>query len=370
LVDGLLNAGYTVDAEVKSRYDHYLVEEKLKQPKKKFFFELLPPIIEMNVDHAFLSAKAGDADIAFITIGRNAGEFQDRKKEVDYYLRPDEIALIKNVSAAFHAKNKKVIVILNVGGVVDVTAWRDDVDGILLAWQGGQEAGNAVADILKGKVNPSGKLTASFPMSYEDVPSAKNFPGKNLSNEAEKVVGGFAQGYNSEVIYEEGIYVGYRYYNTFNIKPAYEFGYGLSYTGFKFSNLKLSSPVFNGKIRVSVDIANSGSVAGKEVVQLYITAPSEILDKPAEELKSFAKTTLLLPGQKQTVTFQINSKDLASFVTNRASWIAEAGTYTIKIGASSADIKLTADFRLTKELMVEKDTNVLSPQVEIRELKK
>jgi beta-glucosidase len=369
-VDGLLNAGYTVDAEVKSQYDHYLVEEKLKQPKKKFFFELLPPIIEMNVDHAFLSAKAGDADIAFITIGRNAGEFQDRKKEVDYYLRPDEIALIKNVSAAFHAKNKKVIVILNVGGAVDVTAWRDDVDGILLSWQGGQEAGNAVADILKGKVNPSGKLTATFPLSYEDVPSAKNFPGKNLSNEAEKVLGGFAQGYNSEVIYEEGIYVGYRYYNTFNIKPAYEFGYGLSYTGFKFSNLKLSSPVFNGKITVSVDIANSGSVAGKEVVQLYIKAPSEKLDKPAEELKSFAKTTLLLPGQKQTVTFQINSKDLASFATNKASWIAEEGTYTIKIGASSADIKLTADFRLPKELVVEKDTNVLSPQVVIRELKK
>lgn len=369
LVDGLVNAGYVVDAEVKSHYDHYLVKEKAKQPKKKYFFELLPPITEMSVDQALLTSKAAEADIAFITIGRNAGEFQDRKKEVDYYLRPDEIALIQNVSATFHAKNKKVIVILNIGGIVDVAAWRDNVDGILLAWQGGQEAGNAVADILKGKVNPSGKLTSSFPMSYDDVPSAKNFPGRNLSNEPEKVLGGFAQGYNSEVIYEEGIYVGYRYYNTFKVKPAYEFGYGLSYTDFTFSNLKLNSTVFNGKITVSVDVTNSGNVAGKEVVQLYLTAPSGKLDKPTEELRSFAKTRLLQPGQKQTLTFWVNPKDLASFVTGKASWIADAGTYTIKIGASSSDIKLTADFRVPKELVVEKDTNVLSPQVEIKELK-
>jgi len=242
------------------------------------------------------------------------------------------------------------------------------VDGILLAWQGGQEAGNAVADILSGKINPSGRLTASFPMKYEEDPSSKNFPGKNLSNEEVKGLGGFSQGYNSEVTYEEGVYVGYRFYNTFKIKPAYEFGYGLSYTDFNFSNLKLSSPVFNGRIVASVDITNKGNVAGKEVVQLYISAPAKSIDKPAEELKAFAKTGLLQPGQKETITFNISGKDLASFITKRASWIAEPGNYTVKIGASSEDIKQTANFTLAKEVVVEKDKNLLSPQVDIKEL--
>jgi beta-glucosidase len=368
LVDGLRNAGYAVDEELINSYGQFIAAEKLKQPKKKFFFELSPPIMEMRAPDSLLSKKATDADVAFITLGRNAGEFQDRKKEVDYYLRPDEIELIKNVSSAFHAKNKKVIVILNRGGIVDVTAWRNNVDGILLAWQGGQEAGNAVADILSGKINPSGRLTASFPMKYEEDPSSKNFPGKNLSNEEVKGVGGFSQGYNSEVTYEEGVYVGYRFYTTFKIKPAYEFGYGLSYTDFNFSNLKLSSPVFNGRIVASVDITNKGDVAGKEVVQLYISAPAKSIDKPAEELKAFAKTGLLQPGQKETVTFNISSKDLASFITKRASWIAEPGNYTVKIGASSEDIKQTANFTLPKELVVEKDKNLLSPQVTIKEL--
>lgn len=368
LVDGLKNAGYTVDDELKNNYDQFLAAEKLKLPKKKYFFELSPPIIEMAPAEAMIAQKATDADVAFITLGRNAGEFQDRKKEVDYYLRNDEIELIKKVSTAFHAKNKKVIVILNVGGIVDVTAWRDNVDGILLAWQGGQEAGNAVADILSGKVNPSGRLTASFPMKYEDDPSAKNFPGKNLPGEPEKVLGGFATGYNSEVNYEEGIYVGYRFYNTFKIKTAYEFGYGLNYTDFNFSNLKLSSPQFNGHIVASVDVTNTGSVAGKEVVQLYITAPSQITDKPAQELKGFVKTGLLQPGQKQTVTFNITSEDLASFITKRASWVAEPGNYQVKVGASSEDIKLTEGFKLPKEVVVEKDRNLLTPQVPIKEL--
>ncbi|MEP6617621.1 MAG: glycoside hydrolase family 3 C-terminal domain-containing protein [Ginsengibacter sp.] len=368
LVDGLQGAGYLVDASIRSKYDEYIAAEKLKQPKKKFFFELLPPFNEMNIDQDLLVSKATEADIAFITIGRNAGEFQDRKKEVDYDLRPDEIILIKNVSAAFHAKNKKVIVILNIGGIVDVATWRENADGILLAWEGGQEGGNAVADILTGKVNPSGKLTSTFPMSYEDVPSAKNFPGKNLSEVQEKVLGGFARGYNSEVVYEEGIYVGYRYYNTFKIKPAYEFGYGLSYTEFTFSNLKLGSPVFNGGLTVTMDVTNKGAVAGKEVVQLYIKAPSAKSNKPSEELKAFAKTSLLQPGQKQSLTFHIDGKDLASFVTKQASWIAEAGTYTINIGSSSENIKLTSDFKVPKELLVEKDRNFLAPQVPIIEL--
>jgi beta-glucosidase len=173
----------------------------------------------------------------------------------------------------------------------------------------------------------------------------------------------------AEVTYEEGIYVGYRYYNTFNVKPTYEFGYGLSYTSFKYSNLKLSSPSFNGKINATVTVTNSGNIAGKEVVQLYLSAPSKKLDKPSEELKAFAKTDLLQPGKSQTVSFVINAADLASFDTKSASWIAEAGKYTVKIGASSRDIKAKATFTLAKDIVTEKDHKVLVPQQAIEEIK-
>jgi beta-glucosidase len=164
--------------------------------------------------------------------------------------------------------------------------------------------------------------------------------------------------------------VGYRYYNTFNIKPAYAFGHGLSYTNFAYSNLKLSSSVFKDKIVVTADIKNTGSVSGKEVVQLYITAPSAQLEKPAMELKAFGKTDLLSPGQTQTLRFELTAKDLASFDTGASAWMAEAGTYYIKIGASSANILQTATFTLAKDIKAEQCNKVLSPQVTINELKK
>lgn len=275
----------------------------------------------------------------------------------------------KNVADAFHAKNKKVIVVLNIGGVIETASWRNNADAILLAWQPGLEAGNAVADILSGKANPSGKLATTFPVRYADVPSAKSFPGKEFPDQATTGNFGMKQ-MPAEVTYEDGIYVGYRYYNTFNVKPAYEFGYGLSYTNFTYSNLKLSSASFNGKITATIDITNAGKTSGKEVVQLYISAPSGKLDKPAEELKGFAKTGLLQAGQKQTLQFTINANDLASFDTETTSWIADAGKYMVKIGASSTDIRQTGSFQFAKNLVVEICNKVLSPQVTINELKK
>ncbi|MEQ1796492.1 MAG: glycoside hydrolase family 3 C-terminal domain-containing protein [Lacibacter sp.] len=373
LVHGLSNAGYTVEEEVKNLYSAYLTDYKAKHPKKSFFEEFMNPTPyapELTVDQNVFNNKADAADIAIITIGRNAGEGADRKIENDFNLKESEIKLINDVSAAFHAKGKKVVVIINAGGVIEVASWRDKVDAILLAWQPGLEAGNAVADILSGKVNPSGKLVTTFPVKYEDEVSAKNFPGKEFPEKATNS-GMFGQkAIPAEVTYEEGIFVGYRYYNSFNVKPAYEFGYGLSYTNFAYSNLKLSSTSFNGKITVTVDITNTGKVAGKEVVQLYLSAPSLKLTKPNEELKSFGKTSLLQPGQKQTISFVIGAKELASFDTNSTSWIAEAGKYTVKIGASSINIKQTANFNLAKELVVEKCFKVLVPKVEINELKK
>jgi beta-glucosidase len=158
-------------------------------------------------------------------------------------------------------KGKKVVVILNVSGVVESASWRDLPDAILLAWQGGQETGNSIADIISGKVNPSGKIATTFPVTYEDVPSSKTFPGTELAPDKsadQSPLNSFRRVNPAVVTYEDGIYVGYRYYETFKVKPAYEFGFGLSYTNFTYSNLKLSSQKFAGNITVTVDIKNNG----------------------------------------------------------------------------------------------------------------
>jgi beta-glucosidase len=369
LAQGLQNAGYGLDEALENRYTAYITEAKAKRPKPRNFFDVQKPIEELELSSEIISEKANTDDDAVITIGRNAGEGADRKLENDYYLSDKEKSLIKNVTDAFHSKGKKVVVILNIGGVIEVSSWRDNVDAILLAWQPGLEAGNAIADIISGKVNPSGKLATTFPIDYKDVPSAKSFPGKEFPELADTSNPRFRQ-IPAEVTYEEGIYVGYRYYNTFNVAPAYEFGYGLSYTNFKYSNLKLSSPVFNGKISATITVTNTGPVAGKEVVQLYISAPHKKMDKPAEELKAFAKTGLLKPGQSQTITFNLTATELASFDTPSSSWVAEGGKYTIKIGASSKNIKQTGTFTLGKDIISEKDHNVLAPQVRIDEMKR
>jgi beta-glucosidase len=355
LMQGLNNAGFKLQETLSKNYGTYLADMKLKQPKPKNFFDHPAPIPEMDVK-GIVADEANGADVALITIGRNAGEGADRKLEGDYYLNDAEKGLIKEVAAAFHAKGKKVIVVLNIGGVIEVAGWRDEVDGILLAWQPGLEAGNAIADVLSGAVNPSGKLATTFPMEYKDVPSANNFPGTPMPKP-------------ESVTYEEGIYVGYRYYDAAKIKPAYEFGYGLSYTKFKFSDLKLSSTDFVKSITATITVKNTGDIAGKEVVQLYISAPKKDLDKPEQELKAFAKTRLLAAGESQTMTFIIKAADLASFYTNREAWIADEGKYEIRLGSSSRDIEEKASFKLAKDITVEKVNKVLTPQVAIKELK-
>jgi beta-glucosidase len=372
LVQGLENAGYKLDADVNAAYTTYLTAEKAKQPKKNFFEEFMNPtprIVEMGISDEMLNNKAAEADIAIITIGRNAGEGSDRKVANDFNLKETEVNLLNKVSNAFHAKNKKVVVIINAGGVIELASWRDKVDAILFAWQPGMEAGNAVSDVLSGKINPSGKLATTFPVKYDDEVSAKNFPGKEFPEKATTGMFGM-KAIPTEVTYEEGVYVGYRYYNTFNVKPAYEFGYGLSYTNFNYGNIKVSSPVINKILTVTVDVTNTGKVAGKEVAQLYIAAPTGKLDKPSAELKGFAKTGLLQPGQTEKVTFTLTESDLASFNTHSTAWIADAGTYTIKIGASSLNIKQTITFKLAKDVVTEKCNKVLVPQVSINELRK
>ncbi len=372
LMEGLLNAGYKLDETLSKDYTTYITAEKAKQPKKNFFEEFMNPtprITEMEISDVLLNEKAATADIAVFTIGRNAGEGSDRKVENDFNLKTAEMDLLNRISNAFHAQHKKVVVIINAGGVIETASWRDKADAILLAWQPGMEAGNAVTDVLSGKINPSGKLASTFPVKYEDDITAKNFPGKQFPEKA--VTGMFGmKAIPTEVTYEEGIYVGYRYYNTFNVKPAYEFGYGLSYTDFTYSNIKLSAATMNKAITVTLDVTNTGKTNGREVVQLYISAPNGKTDKPAEELKAFAKTSLLKPGQTEKVSFTITPADVASYNTDASSWIADAGTYTVKIGASSLNIKQSAGFKLPVSVVTEKCHKVLVPQVAINELKK
>jgi len=370
LNEGLANAGYKLDDGLAQNYKGHLADYAAKHPKKSLMQELMNPTPfapEYKFDTGSIGQKADASDIAIIYIGRNAGEGNDRKVADDYDLTSLEKEMITSVSEAFHAKHKRVIAVLNIGGVIDVTSFRDKVDAILLAWQPGEEGGNAIADVLSGKVNPSGKLATTFPESYNDVPSAKNFPGKEFPEKATQGVMGKV--IPAEVTYQEGVYVGYRYFNTFKVKPAYAFGYGLSYTKFSYSKLALSNAAFNGKITATVTITNTGSVAGKEVAELYLSAPHKSIDKPSEELKGFAKTRVLKPGESQTLTFTLDKKSLASFNTAQSAWVADAGEYKVKVGASSEDIKLEKPFSLAKSITVEKVHKALVPQVKIEDLK-
>ncbi len=373
LVEGLQNAGYSVNANLQALYQAYLNSVKEGRPKRRGLMFFSEPTAELGMNADIVKSLANTADAALITIGRNAGEGRDRSPdEGDFQLSAAERDLISLVTKAFHEKGKKVVVILNISGVIETASWKDMPDAILLAWQGGQETGNSIADILSGKANPSGKLATTFPVKYTDNPSSKTFPGKELNPDPNepKNAGGFMRGKPAEVTYEDGIYVGYRYFSTFKVPVSYAFGYGLSFTTFEYNNLKFSSSKFNNTLTVTVDVKNTGKTAGREVAELYLSAPAKKLDKPAIELKGFAKTRLLNPGETQTLTFTIVPHHLASFNTASSSWIAEAGTYTVQVGASSDDLKQTGTFTLGKDLVVKKETKALAPKGEITELKK
>ncbi len=360
LIDGLTGAGYTIDKGLQTAYVPFVEKMTAKEMKRREenggLLSDVQRIPEMPLDREMLAKKAKASEVAVITIGRNAGEQHDRKITNDFYLGQDEIKMINSVSDAFHAEGKKVIVILNIGGVIETATWKDKVDAILLAWQAGQEGGNSVADVFSGVKNPSGKLTMTFPVDYHNHPSAENFPG-------------FPAHDPSEVFYKEGIYVGYRYFNTFGIKSSYEFGFGKSYTTFEYSDLKISDSTFEDEIEVTVKVKNTGKVTGKEVVQVYISAPTNLADKPSEELRAFAKTKALKPGKSEKLKFTLKAKDLASFIDEQSAWITEKGTYTIKIGASSLDIQLTDDFFVAKDITVEKVNNVFDLDAKMETLK-
>ena len=363
LREGLNNAGYQLNNELAGLYEKHINAENEKNkpdpnnPMAMFMPKVRPA--EMLPEASVLKKMADETEVALLTIGRTSGEFMDRKIRDDFDLSDNERRLMQDICNAYHAVGKKVVVILNIGGVMETASWNDLPDAILLAWQAGQEGGNTVADVLKGVVNPSGKLTMTFPVNYMDVASSANFPYDYVFD-FRTAFGAFGKQENAEkklvrnvdyTNYEEDIYVGYRYFDTFNKTVSYPFGYGLSYTSFEYSNVKIAER--QGVFTVTADIRNTGKVAGKEVVQLYVAAPAgNQLQKPAKELKAFAKTRKLKPGEIQTVTMTVRTEDLASYDEKAGAWITDAGVYKFMVGSSSVDDQAWIDGKVARKLEI------------------
>lgn len=308
--------------------------------------------IDFKIGEKLAKLRAADCDLAIFTIRRSAGEFVDRREiKGDFYLTDNETASLKNVTEAFHAAGKKVIVLLNTGGVIETASWKDWADAIVLPWQPGVEAGHAVVDVLTGRCNPSGKLPMTWPVAYNDIPSSKNFPSNFEGNSWRKgpVRDAFDPNKRNEgyTEYEEGIWVGYRHFSTFGVPVSFPFGYGLSYTTFDYSKPVVKAGK-KGTFTASVTVTNTGKAAGKEVVELFVTAPKGAMEKPVRELKGFAKTRVLAPGESQTVTISFDTYGLASFDEALNAWVTDKGEYTANFCASVDDVRASASFKVKK----------------------
>lgn len=375
LLDGLKNAGYVTDDQLKAEYEAHITAEKASlKPDSGDFAAYMPVVLprEMVPNQQRLAQLASSMDVALITIGRGSGEFLDRESS-NFYLSPEKQQVIDGVCRAFHAAGKKVIVVLNIGGAIETASWKAKPDAILCAWQGGQEGGNSVVDVLSGKASPSGKLAMTFPMRYEDHASSANFPinanikdfdGASIVKQKQKKHEVKNVDYTT---YEEDIYVGYRYFDSFNRQVSYPFGYGLSYTTFEYA--KPAIALNDGTYTIAVEVKNTGNYAGKEVVQLYVSAPDRVQNnKPEKELKAFAKTRELKPGETETVKLKVKATDLASYDEATSSWVVDAGTYQFLIGASSRDIKATLQAEVAASAT--QASNVLKPETPFKTLKR
>lgn len=348
LTEGLKNAGLKIDKTVQKAYEKYIPAAKAAQKSDtELIGQFMPKklIDEMQIADDMLAKAAKDNDMAIITIGKTSGEFLDRKVSSNFNLTMAEQSMINGVCDEFHKAGKKVVVILNVCGPVETASWTSKPDAILNVWLPGQEGGNSVADVLTGKECPSGRLPMTWPLTYNDVNNKADFPmpdeisnetiSKTLEGFTDKRTNGSTRNFDYTE-YNEGVYVGYRYYTTKNVKVAYPFGYGLSYTTFEksVSEAKVNT---DGDITVKVSVKNAGKTAGKEVVEVYVSAPGKDMDKPARELKGFAKTRKLAPGEAQTVEITIPYESLASFNEKDSRWQVEGGEYKVMVADNAAD---------------------------------
>ena len=380
LIEGLRAAGYEVYKPLIATYtQHLAAEEKRLFPNGRPPFSLMPPARadEKQFTADELNAAIEGSDVAIISLGRKSGEAADRS-ESDFYLKEGEAQLIKAVSEAYHAKGKQVIVLLDICSPIDVASWQDQIDALVCTWQGGQESGFSVADVLSGKVNPSGKLPMTFQIKYGDAYADKNFP----ANVDDKTLGAmFMWGYNKDKApkerqpqkdidftnYEEDIYVGYRYFDSFGKPVAYPFGFGLSYTTFSYNDLKVKDE--NGVYTVEVEVKNTGKCAGRNVVELFVAAPnSKKMNKPEKELRNYAKTRLLQPGETETVKMKVSVEDLASFNEKASAWKTDAGVYTFMICSSANDVEAKTTAKV--KAWTKKVNNVMKPNVKLNLLRR
>ena len=374
VAEGLADNGFEVNQDIQKWYEQYIAYAKTTNKNNGGLSGVLlgeAVIPEMAVNRDYFERMEPQTDIAIFTLSRNAGEGGDRyAKDGDWTITGLEREMIQNLADIYHAAGKKFVVVLNIGGAIETASWKHIPDAILLAWTPGQEGGLAVADILSGKANPSGKLPMTFPVSYLDIPSSHNFPYnyKNVQSGMWDFLWGGAKRQKKDVDYteyNEGIYVGYRYFQTAGAPVSYPFGYGKSYTTFEYSKpvVKATADGFTATITVK----NTGSVAGKEAVQLYVAAPAGGLEKPAFELKGFAKTKTLAPGEAQTLTINVDKYTLASFNEAASAWETAAGTYKVMFGANAMDIRGTGEYKL-KKAESWKVNNVLAPAQPVNEI--
>ena len=359
IAEGLRVNGFEVNEGLENWYKQYIALQKTELANNSGGNGGIllgdPVISEMEVPRAYIERLQPQTDIAVLTISRNAGEGGDRKAlDGDWTLTGSERQMLQNLADVYHAAGKQVIVVLNIGGVIETASWKQIPDAILLAWTPGQEGGYTVADVISGASYPSGKLPMTFPVNYLDVPSSFNFPynysGQQAANPMASIFGGGQRRLVKDVDYteyKEGIWVGYRYFQTVGKNVSYPFGYGLGYTTFSYSKpvVKVAK---DGTVTASITVTNTGSAAGKESVQLYVAAPAGGLVKPAYELRSFAKTGELKPGASETLTMTVDPYTLASFNEATSAWETAAGDYKVYFGASALDLRANASFKVAK----------------------
>ena len=357
MVQGLENAGFTLVEDIKEFNQKYVdfqkVNTRLNSTNGPSILLGDAKIPEAPLSREVINAQVDKSDLAIVVIGRNSGESADRRVDDDFNLTDAERQLLTDVSAAYHLAGKKVVVVLNIGGAIETNSWKEDPDAILLAWQPGQEGGDAVADVLTGKVNPSGKLPMTFPIDYMDHPSSMNFP-TGYEQQASVMTNTFGFVTAAPEVrnvdftdYAESIWVGYRWFTTEGKNVSYPFGYGLSYTTFEYSKPSVKADK-DGNLTATVTVTNTGSVAGKEVVEVYVAAPAGGLEKPARELKAFDKTDLLQPGASQTLTFKITPYELASFNIDANQWETASGSYTLYFSKNANDTATSASVNVRK----------------------
>ena len=379
LVQGLREAGFSIYQPLLRQYTAYVpaakqrVQSAFPEQYKLFYRfdqpeELIPgkeaphaenpsPLASLTADlgvsraadgHSTLEEQVLSNDAAIITIARSTGEAFDRSSD-EFELSASEKELIATVSEAFHRTGKPVIVLLNVPAAIETASWRDSVDAVLLIGQPGERAGESIADALTGQTPPSGRLAQTWPISYGDALADRNFPDikewdlKSLIAPRQIKTENLTRNVDYTE-YQEGIYVGYRYFTTAGVASAYPFGFGLGYSDFAYSDLSVRER--GDSLFVSVNVENRGDMPGREVVQLYVHAPADGMDKPVRELKAFAKTRTLSPGESEAVEMKLSLYDLASFHTGKSQWRTAKGNYLFQVCASSAETILQTEIKL------------------------